>query len=201
MINGHAEGDIAYAQGIAVGHCTTWLETFAERSGVPFEVLAERVGTQLLGTAHGAGLGTDDHVPTLRRETAKRSAVLESVALAGGAHRKPQVNLNKQATYRTVECPACGAEPGRFCVSLGLRKSPKGTEMRTSCHGERIEAAGMQPRNTMSAFLEEDDWDEKPTNNHKASWTPERRRAAAERMAKMNRSGKMARAKALKYGL
>lgn len=180
----------SFAQGIACGHVTAWLESFAERSDIPFEILAERVGRQLLAASGRESVGIEHRVSTRRvpRKTTTRSATVESVEMAGrthgdsaqvGRYRGGERNrdLRKLVTLpqqRDVECMECGAKVGAFCTSLGTRKSAKGTEMRTSCHTARVEAA-------VNHFAGKP----KP-NARKSVWTPERRREMSLKMRRLN---------------
>lgn len=141
--NGNTESS-AFAQGVAFGHCSTWLEAFAERAGLPFALLAGRVGTLLLGATNGAMVGIENNVPTVRRKTAEGSTPVEQVAVVSGTPSQAQVKRGKD-TYlgkqRTVQCPTCGVGIDEYCRVLST-----GVKLSTCCHSARIALAGLKKR-------------------------------------------------------
>jgi hypothetical protein len=82
---------IAFLKGVALGHTTAWLEAFAERSEVPVETLAEGLGALFHRQKGGSVLGPGSTVPELRRQTTPAPKGRPKMAVAVGAHSKPQV--------------------------------------------------------------------------------------------------------------
>ncbi len=81
----------AFLKGVAFGHTTAWLETFAERSQVPFEVLADGLGGLLHTAASGQVLGPGNPVPELRRAPTTGAKGHAKVEVADSAPRQAQV--------------------------------------------------------------------------------------------------------------
>lgn len=67
-----------FETGVAYGHCRTWLETFSQETGIPFEVLASRVSELL----QNLGERTEHHLPVLRRKTKRTDTTVAQVAVA-----------------------------------------------------------------------------------------------------------------------
>lgn len=72
------------------GRIEAQIEAFAFGIGVPSASLAARVGALLLGNQNGKIVRIEDHMPTLRKKTAKAHTATRKMALVSNASRKPQ---------------------------------------------------------------------------------------------------------------
>lgn len=70
---------IGFELGVAYGHVRTWIETFSQETGIPYEVLASRV-SELLYDTRGEQIA--HRVSTMSRKTTSRNTAVAEVAVA-----------------------------------------------------------------------------------------------------------------------
>jgi hypothetical protein len=118
---------IAFLKGVALGHTTSWLETFADRSEVPVETLAEGLGALFHRQKSGSVLGPGNTMPSLRRQTTPAPKGRPKIAVALGEHREPPVDKKKKygkgpARYWAAMTPKQRREEMARRVEKGLGK-------------------------------------------------------------------------------